>query len=89
MRARATTKTMPNFDWLFAVMMMALLALVGGLVHAARADDQGQGIETGSIKRDAHVAPVRRVFPKTPSDRELRRLSKTATAKPKSKTNKR
>jgi len=59
------------------------LAALCALTLNARGDDGTSNIETGSIKRDAVVAPVRRVFPKTPSDRELNRISKTAKAKSK------
>ncbi|MCH9765838.1 MAG: hypothetical protein K0U34_07595 [Alphaproteobacteria bacterium] len=54
------------------------LALLVGQVTSVRADEASavQPV-TGSVKQDAVVAPVRRVFPKTPSDRELSRLAKT------------
>ena len=66
-----------------AIGLGLVLALVAVRATNVDADENPQGIETGSVEKDVIVAPVRRVFPKTPSDKELNRLSQTATAKSK------
>ena len=69
--------------------MASALVLAAGIVAAsaplAQANEaKAAGFEDASAERDAKVAPVRRVFPKTPSDRDLTRLSKTKITKDKS-----
>lgn len=50
---------------------------------SAQETHETTAVETGALKKDAIVAPVRRAFPKTPSDRELNRLSATDADNPK------
>lgn len=66
-----------------ALGVMPSAAIAGGdVVDKPDSDRQTSAIETGSINKDVQVAPVRRVFPKTPTDRELRRMVRQADAKP-------
>lgn len=68
--------------WRAGVSIVFLLAAFNYALagEADKAADAGQ-LETGAIERDARVAPVRRVFPKTPTDRELSRLSASVSGK--------
>ncbi len=80
MKAAAKARVLPERILRFAIMMGLTLSVIGAMALRAEGEDGTKAIETGSITRDVVVAPVRRVFPKTPSDRDLNRLSKSAKA---------
>lgn len=81
MKAAVKAETINKVMVRFAVMAGLTLCLIGVMGLHAHSEDATDAVETGSVDRDVMVAPVRRVFPKTPTDRELNRLSKTAKAK--------
>ncbi len=81
MKAAAKSQVISGGVLRLAVMGCLTLSLIGAMALKARGEDGTSGIETGSIERAVVVAPVRRVFPKTPNDRDLNRLSKTAKGK--------
>jgi len=86
MKAAVKVQTLFESVLKFAMMAGLTLSLIGAMALHARGEDATNPIETGSIQtdvvqRDVVVAPVRRVFPKTPTDRDLNRLSRTAKAK--------
>lgn len=58
-----------------AQLLMLICVILMAQVSSVQSQDSqtADAVQTGD-RRDAVVAPVRRVFPKTPSDRDLRRL---------------
>lgn len=89
MKSSAKVRAISDHGARIVIMVGLTFCLIAAMALHAHGDDGESGIETGSIKRDVMVAPVRRVFPKTPSDRDLNRLSKTAKAKTNGKAKKR
>ena len=83
MKAAVQARAYPERVVRFAIMAGLTLCALGAMALAAQGEDGTNGIETGSIERDVVVAPVRRVFPKTPTDRDLNRLSRPAKARSK------